>query len=231
MLCIAAARDLVFSFVRLAAVMAICVAGSAFAQSRPAGCAGAALFDIEAMRNSKPGQIIQKVREVDYPKEEERLSRIWEAQIWAKRKSNLEAAIIHMMARENGMIYDIEKFRDVSQREHLSRLRVDNEMPHLHAARLMALREGREGHEFYDGAPYIYGQLYFLKLIGNENFSSYINRYLDEAEKYTNASYMQKWKDELGPLSYRAEDPKGWAMEAAKRLCECNNIEFYPPED
>lgn len=212
-------------FIQIALMLMLVPNGLARAESGSSKCPPGAIFDIKKMRASDPGRIVDRIRNVEYPEKEGKLSDIWDQKIRRKKTSNMEAAIIYELVRENGMIYDPEVFHAMTEAEQLNNLVGDDEIPHLHAARLFALREGTMP---FNG-PHIYGQLYFFKLIGNDNFSAYLERYLEKAEAYMDPQFRNQWRDRSSDEWVKR--PRDWAMKVTKRLCECNSIDFHKPKE
>lgn len=180
-------------------------------------------YDVDSIRGSGNGEIINEYYNLSV-KHDGDDGKYEEVNAWVDRywNSNMDAALIKALSRDNGGFPDPEDLKKHDllyyEKEWISL----DDYPHMNAARLYLLSQKR-GH---GGPPGAYGKVRFLASVANKDVKPLIDEYLDFMKGYMDRKSMLKWADKFGQYQDRVDTAIERAELGAKHIAFCNGLEL-----
>jgi len=185
-------------------------------------CSDGYLFDIEGLRSSGGGQLIDDLYEAG----RNDVRKIWH-EASKDRANDMDAALIWALLFDNGATPDISVY-DPESYEALRVIWQDkSRLPHVRAARLyLSSFRYRTG---IDDAPNAYRLVYFLGMLANDQVKPLVDEYLDIIKEYMAPESMVRWaadfpEDERHIRTYHAVD---YEITQGMFIAFCNGLIEY----
>lgn len=151
------------------------------------GCPEVIIYDVEGLKNSGNGMILDQLFSAAKRGDHKAIDLILD-DVYRNKKSDMDAAIIWVLAGDSGLVKSQEDFFATSVLDFSEEWHSLDDMPHLHAARIYS--RSRLGFNPHSSRSYPY--IHFFRGIAKQDMKALLGVYLDMVSRDLEPYFEEK---------------------------------------